>query len=115
MQDCPSLHIYNRNTSGLSCWTVRVRVDRVVFHVLPRPETEFRQHLPAVLQNTRLELVKPRGCASEEQQGGAAEIPSQEGVEHGTRLDLHILGLSKRTIWKRYGYKYAKMDNPAYL
>ena len=22
--------------------------------------------------------------------------PSQEGVEHGTRLDLHILGLSKR-------------------
>ena len=37
-------------------------------------------------------IVKPRGCASEEQQGGAAEIPSQVGVEHGTRLDLHILG-----------------------
>ena len=41
---------------------------------------------------------------------------SQEGVEHGTRLDLHILGLSKTwTIRKRYGYKYAKMDNHAYL
>ena len=62
-------------------------------------ETEFRQHLPAVLQNTRLELVKPRGCASEEQQGGAAEIRSQDGVKHETRPDLHILRLSN-------------MDNP---
>ena len=62
-----------------------------------------------------IELLKPRGCASEEQRGDAAKILSQDGVEHGTQLDLHILGLSKRTIRKRYGYKYAKMDNPAYL
>jgi hypothetical protein len=102
-------------TSNRRAYPARVRVDRAVFHVLPRPETEFRQHLPAVLQNTRLELVKPRGCASEEQRGGAAEIPSQEGVEHGTRPDLHVLGLSNRTTRKCYGYKYAKMDNPAYL
>ena len=70
---------------------------------LPRTEMEFQQHLPVVLQNTRLELIKPRGCASKEQRGGVAEIPSQEGVEHGTRLDLHVLGLSKN------------MDNPEVL
>ena len=89
-------------TSNRRAYPARVRVDRAVFHVLPRPETEFRQHLPAVLQNTRLELVKLRGCASEEQQGGAAEIPSQEGVEHGTRLDLHV-------------HRLSNMDNPEVL
>ena len=96
MHDCPSLHIYNRTSSGLSTFLDNLstcRSSRVPCSTLP--ETEFRQHLPAVLQNTRLELVKPRGCASEEQRGGVAEIPSREGVEHGTRLDLHVLGLSK--------------------
>ena len=68
----------------------------------PDPRGNFDSTFPLFLQNTRLELVKLRGCASEEQRGGAAEIPSQEGVEHGTRPDLHVLGLSN-------------MDNPEVL
>ena len=103
-------------TSNRRAYPARVRLDRAVFHVLPRPETKFRQHLPAVLQNTRLELVKPRGCASEEQWGGAAEIPSRDGVEHGNMTrSTHTRAVQTWTIRKRYGYKYAEMDNPAYL
>ena len=92
MQDCPSLHIYNRNSFGLSCWIARVCVDRVVFHVLLLPETEFRQHLPVVLRMHTLSASQARDAYSEEQWGGAAEISSRVGVEHGTRLDLHVLG-----------------------
>ena len=46
--------------------------------------------------------LSSREGASEEQRGDAAKIPSQEGVEHRTRPDLHVLQLSK-------------MDNPEVL
>ena len=53
-----------------------------VLPALPRPETEFRQHLPAALP-IHVSAKSQEGCASGEQRRGAAEILSQIGVEQG--------------------------------
>ena len=45
---------------------------------------------------------KPRGCASGEQRGGAAEILTWTGAEHRERTQLRIRRLSRKCR-KRYG------------
>ena len=52
-------------------------VAEVSIHVLLLSETEFWQHLPAVLQ---IHVLKG-DCVSGEQRGGVAEILSRRGVE----------------------------------
>ena len=59
--------------------TARGSVAEVSIHVLLLSGTEFRQHLPAVLQ---IHVMKG-DCVSGEQRGGAAEILSRRGVERG--------------------------------
>jgi hypothetical protein len=56
---------------------------------------------PRCSPDTRLGK-KPRGCASGEQWGGAAEILTRTGVEHGKRRQLRIRRLSRKCR-KRYG------------
>ena len=61
-------------------WTAQGCVDMVSFHGQLRSVPEFRHHLPVVL----------RGFG--EQRGGAAEILSRLGVDHGNQPYLRILG-----------------------
>jgi hypothetical protein len=76
---CRSLHIYNRICFELSTFlTARGCVDKVSFHGLIRSKTEFRHHLPFVLQ---IHISLP-GRVFWEQQGGAVKILSRIGVEH---------------------------------
>jgi len=61
-------------------WTARECVDKVRFHVPLLSESEFRHHLPVVL---RIHTLR-KGRVSGEQRGGAAEILTRTGAEHGT-------------------------------
>jgi hypothetical protein len=53
----------------------------------PELETGFRRCLPVVLRMHILSAFGPR-CVSGEQRGGATEILSQGGVEHGERAQF---------------------------
>ena len=71
---------------------------------------EFRQCLPCCSSSTHPLCLLPRECASGEQQGGAAEILSRNGVEHEQRTQsTHPRAVrGKRwTIRKSCGDKYA--------
>ena len=64
---------------------------------------------PRCSPDTRLGK-KPRECASGEQQGGVAEILSQNGVEHGERTQSTHTRAVRGNCWTirmSYGDKYA--------
>ena len=78
----------NRNACGIF-GTVGGCVVGYVLHALLRSKSGFRQRLPVVLRMRILSAFLPRRVSGE-QRGGAAEIVTRTGVEHGERTQLRI-------------------------
>ena len=64
-------------------------VDGVSSHGVRRSETESRHHLFVVL---RIHNLPSGTCIWRTAGGGAAEIPSRIGVDHGNQPHVRILG-----------------------